>query len=802
MPTPDLDWTFGPAPSAYEPPPANAPRRPRPSLAAANRLSRRTWLLLGAVGVLAVALTASFPLIETARARRAVEQVVAAQEAARLAADWTTLAGSFAQDPLGWGTIHLARLQRGWLPTPISLPGLRADGQPGHVIRFQLLSSTLARADIERGFVLADGTPVTFAMPQFYQFTQAAGRGGWQQVPPPAVTDDQAEHIHGQRVDMTYYPDDGELAAVLIASLSDVLTRACADWNCQPELHVAVSFDASDPASAASPAPFDSLLGSLAFQVILGRPSSNTNLRLTLASRFTGGYPSGAAATEAMRRALSVQALIQLAQQLAPHALEHGENAYLDAMIAREAARLGLDTPGLLGLAIANPLFAPADLWSVPLLHPATAGALPEALVVLNRLLIGRSPADEAQLMHGLNTYSDVQSWLEAGLELPAAQLPQRLAETLNPPFPPVTPPSFTPDLALSCPAGPLLATLAGQSAPLLSGRLPDSYVDAWSPDRQRLALRVSGRLSVVSLADGTGQFLGLPSWQEGVPPAWASNSVLVFPFAGNGLFNLGNTGLAFFNTETRISGAALLNDYSYLPSPDGAWGAVVGQPSGSEAVLSVFPAIGTHSIYGDFGLRVIGGSSPAWSADSHQLAFTERDGTVLNLVVYDLATNSQRIVLSLGPGDGGGLAPNQDFANLISTWSPSGNQLAVAFITNEDSGFVGWVGLIKLRSAEESLIERLPSPREHLYPVDLAFSADGADLSVTLYDSNGPQGVALYSAAGKLLRWLPGAQSGPWAPTGHTLAVIGAGGVSLLHEPEAAPQPFGQAGCYGVVWR
>src|SRR6266487_461990 len=130
MSTPPIDWTFGPAPSADEPPPNSAPRRPRASPMAARRLSRRTWLLLGAVGVLAVALTVTLPLLESARARRAVEQVVAAQEAARLAADWDALGATYVQDPLGWGGIHAARQRNGWLPTPLSLPGLRADGRP------------------------------------------------------------------------------------------------------------------------------------------------------------------------------------------------------------------------------------------------------------------------------------------------------------------------------------------------------------------------------------------------------------------------------------------------------------------------------------------------------------------------------------------------------------------------------------------------------------------------------------------------------------------------------------------------
>src|SRR5258708_30993883 len=131
MSTPPIDWTFGPAPSADAPPPKTAPRRPRASPAAARRLWRRTWLLLGAVGVVAVAVTLALPLIETARARQAVEQVVAGQEAARLAADWNTLGATFAADPLGWGGIHLQRLRKCWLPPPVIRPGFPHNRRPG-----------------------------------------------------------------------------------------------------------------------------------------------------------------------------------------------------------------------------------------------------------------------------------------------------------------------------------------------------------------------------------------------------------------------------------------------------------------------------------------------------------------------------------------------------------------------------------------------------------------------------------------------------------------------------------------------
>jgi hypothetical protein len=143
------------------------------------------------------------------------------------------------------------------------------------------------------------------------------------------------------------------------------------------------------------------------------------------------------------------------------------------------------------------------------------------------------------------------------------------------------------------------------------------------------------------------------------------------------------------------------------------------------------------------------------------------------------------------------------DLVNLMGVWLPSGGQLATAVITNDGRGFAGWVALIQLIGGTDYVVERLPAPRDGLYPTTLAFSADGQELAVTMYDKNGPQGVALYSAAGKLLRWLPGDQAGAWAPSGHTLPLIGVEGVSLLREPDSAPSAtIGPAGCFGLAWR
>jgi hypothetical protein len=659
-----------------------------------------------------------------------------------------------------------------------------------------MAAPTLARADVERGFVLANGQTATFAMPQFYQFVS----GAWRQVPPPAQSGEDELHLHGQRVDETYYGDDGSLAVLLAGDLDSLLARACVDWGCPPELHVAVVFDASDPAAAASRPPYAALLGSLTLQLLLDHPSQYPAYQVNLASSFAGGYPTNAAATDAVRHAAGVQALVLVAQQLAPHTLQHGENAYLDVMIAREAARLGIDEPSVLTAQTANPVFRPADLWSVPLLRLSSADALPQALVMLNQWLAKRDMHDEQRLMQAFNAAPDADGWLAVGLGITRdaagfllAVLPQ------IPDYTQVLPVAFTPDFALTCPAGPYLGTLGGRAAPVFAGQWPGSLVEAWSPDGRQLTLRLAGWLGSIDLAYRGIGFYDPPSFDEGIAPVWASNNLLVYPSVrpyGTANDTTGNAGL----TVLHLTGDRQFwpNDSLYVPSPDGAWAAVIGDGAGGNFALRVIPAEGGTAIF-----TATLGYNPAWSPDSQHLAFALSNSSAYSLTVFDLAQGAQRTVAVLHDAQigtpaipaGAGLGEG----SLYMTWAPTGDRLAVAVMASGDSRqMVGWGGLLNPDGAS---LFMLPPAQGQMVPMSLAYSADGLYLATNLFDG-AAQGVAIYSANGQLLRWLPGDQAGPWSPAGHTLALTGLGGVRLLAAPDAAPLKVGPAGCSGLVWR
>src|SRR5258705_1042146 len=223
-----LDCTISGARALDEPPDRPPAPAPRPRLTAhLRRLSRRAWLLLGTVVVLVVGLTAALPFVEAQRQRQAVEAVVARQEQARLAGDWAALRTSFASEKGSWTNEQIALLEGGGFVLPLDLPGVRPLPEPGRVGTFQIISPQLAPADVVRSYQLNDGSRAGFALPQFYQFEA----GAWKQIA-PAKTARFMQPLPGAYVDVTYYPDDAELAASLVRDLDALLATACADWDC------------------------------------------------------------------------------------------------------------------------------------------------------------------------------------------------------------------------------------------------------------------------------------------------------------------------------------------------------------------------------------------------------------------------------------------------------------------------------------------------------------------------------------------------------------------------------------------
>jgi type II secretory pathway pseudopilin PulG len=806
-----IDWTISDAPSDDEPADPSAagslkPPRPRkPRHSSPHRLSRRTGLLLGVVTVLALLLTAALPRWEAWRTRQAVEAVVAQQEQARLAGDWTALRQYYTAVPTDFATNQIVPISNGLFPAPIDLPGQRPGTQAGHVGQFQVLGSGLVRADVVRSIILADGTLTSFAMPQFYQFSA----GAWRQVPAPDTGPEQALQLHGARVDVVYYPEDADLAMKLAHDLDALVVQACADWDCPADVRVPVRFDVNDYGWVDHPPPFDPLLGSLTLQTVFVHQGFYVWREIRLHSRLIGGYPADGVAAEAVRRAVGVQALLGVAQQMTARTQLPGGSSFIDALVVREGVRLGLELPGLSQLQIADPLYAPNDLWQLGVSDYFTEEAQHEALAMLNQILADRGVADERRLLHLLDAGAqDTQSWLAAGLGLTPVKAEARLKAALNPGFPAVQPPNFAPDLALSCPTGPMLATLARQAAPLLVGQFPDSFVESWSPDGQRLALTVSGRLSVFNLANATGQFLpqAIGSWNN--PIAWASQTVLVYPPTHATLqidpgtqlpqVSIASLGLFFFDSSDRQS-TFIAGFQSYVASPDHTRAVITSNSRFPTTMLAVIPALDASS------QLLMQGDEAAWSPDGQQLMFTRSDGTNISLHHLDLATSTDR-TLQLTADPGGRLLPTGTTLYYVyptPTWSSTGDWLALTVMTSFGNQYETWAGLIR---PDGTGLRILPSASVGAAPSSAVFSADSRYLAVELQGDESSKGTAIYSVPdGALLRFIPRMNLAGWSPSGHILALAGPEGVSLLLEPgdlHASPQPFGAPGCSGVAWR
>jgi hypothetical protein len=810
MSDPDLlDWTISDAPAHDEAPDRPPAPAPRPRLTAhLRRVSRRAWLLLGAVVVLVVGLTAALPFVETLRQRQAVQQVVALQEQARLAGNWDTLRSSFADDQGRWAGEQIAMQQGGGFIFPLNLPGVRPLPESGRVGTFQIIGPQLARADVVRSYQLSDGSRVSFALPQFYQFSA----GSWKQVAPPKVAD-PLQALHGTRVDMTYFAADADFAASLMRDLDALLATACADWDCPTDLRVPVGFRPAIPTMFGSRfdnlGRSDSLGHSLTYQTIFSRRPEHDFREVNLLTGLVGGYPAGAAATEAVRRAISLQALLSVARRLTPETAVRGNNLYEDALIAREAARLGLDDPRLPQTQIATRLFEPDELWRVESQDSFINGAWFQALVIVNQLLLDRPQTDERNLMHAFDTALSPTSWLADGLGLNRDEAAARLAAAaaFEAPVPTIQPPAFVPDLALSCSYSVVLATLAGDSATLLAGQGADTQFAAWSPDGRRLALTINGRLAVVDLDTGAGLWPPQPMFRTAGEVSWASDTVLVYPPAErdfNGRYNPYPTDrkLALFDAASGQYLPPLENFDSYRRSPDSTM-AVVSNPNSypDTPSLAIIAALGSRAIF-----VAPASDNPAWSPDSQQLAYILGAYDSPNLMIYDLSRGEKRSIL---PSYDPGVPPMPVDINLWPTltaaWSPAGDQLVVSAYTFENNIPVGWVGLMRPDGHNFHL---LPIALDEGAPLMAAFSADGQFLAVDLMSYEGIHRVAIYSVADEsLVRSLPRYGFGSWSPAGHALLLSQPGGLNptVLRDPAnpaATPETLGPTGCTAAAWR
>ena len=182
---------------------------------------------------------------------------------------------------------------------------------------------------------------------------------------------------------------------------------------------------------------------------------------------------------------------------------------------------------------------------------------------------------------------------------------------------------------------------------------------------------------------------------------------------------------------------------------------------------LWVLDASGSHQL-------ATGGtfSQPSWSPDGSSLAYVYRGTNFADIFTTDDQGQSQtRLTISQST-----ILDNNDL-NFRPTWSPDGK--LIAFVSDRTSTFPTlWV----MNAADGTGRRVVATPGLQQEAVDaLAWSPDGSQLAITLFNEPGPTQIALIPLGatarqtGRLLTTLPGGALDPvWSPDGSWIAFAG----------------------------
>ena len=460
-------------------------------------------------------------------------------------------------------------------------------------------------------------------------------------------------------MEISYYTLDSDLVLELGPYLDDALARACADWECPADLEVTIYFlNEVEPPEATLAPPGQ---GPVLFALIESSPKWLDNVPLILPAPHRVGTPTDAAGVEWLKRTIGLQTLTKAAQQLSLNSFEiQVGNAFLHALVAREAMRLGLEL--LEALEVEEVNFAPSAnaLWALNETEawdgPADrATALRAGLTILNRLLQNQPNGTDRALLRALKTNYNPWDWLTSSLGLTREEIQARLWEagssqvnvrvSAAPPL----------KLALSCNSGPALLSLEEGERwlrRLVTAPFLDARPISWSPDGERLLMELSGQLAVAT--PGRPQWLPLVAYPDHVQPvAWVSSEVLAYlAYTARPDGSTEWKGLKFFdiaNPQRKLPFVSGIRDY--VLSPDRARAVVIGAALEHEDELGVMPRFGPVpgkeiTWLGDTGF------SPAWSPDGRSLAYVhlEEDGKSYSVRVAVLPDESE--VYMVQPGD------------------------------------------------------------------------------------------------------------------------------------------------------
>jgi len=817
MPNNLLDWTITHAPEPDEPPlpPASdLPEETRP-------ISWRVWLKIGIPALAAMlGLWLFLNWEQNQRLKRELAQVVAVEDQAALARDTDALTQAI--DPsvsTTWLAEQIRQIKDGQA-APLPIPILWPAPEAGRVQSAGMAATDTVRADVVRQFIAPDGSAVRFALPQYYR---RAGNTWKRTSPPDAVWGERRER-RGKYLVLKYYPVDAAFVDDLAPYLENVLGEACAIWReaCPPRLQLQLDFDRPTPSSYYYVRLYHvSRLsdGPLLFALMPSSPSGPLTGPLSMLSPHAVGYPADEASADLLKRAMAVWLLAQTANRLVGEGVyDHQGNAFLYALVARMAARLGVETPNALQMFVTPAPFSVGEArdldaslgWRRDLSLP-----LHGALAVLNVLLKDQPAETEARLFHSLRTAPHLTAWLSGGLGISQAEAQARLLAAME--NPPVGALGSSPkEFVLSCRGGPaFFARGEAKPTPILSGYLPNTHLGAWSPDGRRLILSITGRPAVVDFA--AGEVIWLPKGTQNIygHVQWTSNTVIAYTVWPSPTGNTPQPArLKFFDAaDPGREFPDVVGIEGYALSPDKSTAAIVqsGHEDSPAAKLGLMPAPGGP-------ITPLGeGALPTWSPDGKALSYVRFDEnhTSFSLHIVEVDTGLSRQILSSDDLslDGPAPSPRQGFADVRAAWSPTGEQIAFsASSATYDGYFISQVGIVSTDGANLKVLieaeeETFFFPYSDLPP---AFSADGQLLTATFYHGSRSATTTVYDVTsgepGVTFSHVATWASSPlaWSPSGHQLALSAPGGLYLISEPGNPQSQWEKLvgdECQGVQW-
>jgi TolB protein len=170
--------------------------------------------------------------------------------------------------------------------------------------------------------------------------------------------------------------------------------------------------------------------------------------------------------------------------------------------------------------------------------------------------------------------------------------------------------------------------------------------------------------------------------------------------------------------------------------------------------------------------------SQPSWAPDGTTLAYVYRGTNFADIFVTDDQGQSQTRLTSSQST----ILENNDW-NFRPAWSPDGKQ--IAFVSDKSSTFPTlWL----MNAADGSGRHVLATPGLQQEAADsLAWSPDGSQLAVTLFNEPGPTQIGIVPLGstgrqtGRMLTSLPGGALDPaWSPDGAWLAFAGHDGYAI----------------------